>query len=96
MWENFSKAENYVYEAFILCHFDSNKWYFIEIDFFDYINKRVLSQINDKDVLHLVAYFLRKIISAMCNYKIYNKKLLAIIQYFKEWRSEFKNNGLSV
>ena len=50
----------------------------------DYIVARVLSQKDDKRVLHLVAYFSRKISLAKCNYKIYNKELLAIIRCFEE------------
>ena len=33
---------------------------------------------------------------AECHYKIYDKELLAIIWYFKEWRPELKSTGLPV
>jgi hypothetical protein len=39
----------------------------------------VLSQDDDDDILHHVAYFFRKHFPAKINYKIYNKEYLAII-----------------
>lgn len=33
---------------------------------------------------------------AECNYKIYNKKLLAIIRYFEEWQSELERTSIPV
>ena len=47
-------------------------------------------------MLHLVAYFSRKMAPAKCDYKIYNKELLAIIRCFKEWRPELEGTGLPV
>jgi hypothetical protein len=44
----------------------------------------VLSQYNNKGVLHPIAFYSKKIILAKCNYKIYNKELLAIVYYLKE------------
>ena len=62
----------------------------------NYVNASVLSQLDDKGVLHLVAYFSRKMAPAECNYEIYNKELLAIIWCFEEWQSELKGSGLPV
>ena len=31
-----------------------------------------------------------------CNYKIYDKKLLAIIQYFEEWRPKLESTAMPV
>ena len=39
---------------------------------------------NKKGVLYPIAYFLKQLSLAKCNYKIYNKELLAIIRYFKQ------------
>jgi hypothetical protein len=38
---------------------------------------------DDEGILHLVAFFLKKLILAKCNYKIYDKELLAIICCFE-------------
>ena len=67
----------------ILCYFDSNKQYFIETDFSDYVNTDVLSQIGENNLLHTVAYFLRRIVPAKCYYKIYDKKFLALFDVLK-------------
>ena len=37
-----------------------------------------------------MTYFSTQIVSAECNYDIYNKELLAIICVFEEWRPELK------
>ena len=92
----FQELKNCVYKVPILCHFESIKQYFVETDLSDYINAGVLFQLDDKDMLYLVAYFFRKIAPTECNYKIYDKELLAIIWYFEEWRPEFKGTSLLV
>ena len=68
----------------------------METDSSDYVNADVLSQLDDEGVLHSVAYFSRKIAPAECNYEIYDKELLAIIQCFEEWWPELKGTGLPV
>jgi len=37
-----------------------------------------------------MAYFSKQLSPAKCNYKIYNKELLAIIRYFKQWQLELE------
>ena len=44
----------------------------------------MLSQKNEEENLHSVIYFLKLMISAECNYNIYDKKLLAIIYYLEQ------------
>ena len=73
-----------MYKAPIFCHFDLSKQCFVETDLSDYVNAGMLSQLDDKGVLHSIAYFFRKMASAKYNYKIYDKKLLAIIRCFEE------------
>ena len=92
----FQKLKNYVCEAPILHQFDPSKQCFMEINLSDYVNTGMLFQLDDKSVLHLVAYFFRKMALVKCNYKIYDKKLLTIIWCFEEWRPELKSTGLLV
>ena len=80
----FQKLKNWVWEDPILCHFDPTKQCFVETDSSDYVNTSMLSQMGNDGLLHPVAYFLRRMVLAECNYKIYDKKLLAIICCFKE------------
>ena len=57
---------------------------------------KILSQYDEKGVLHPVAFYNKSIISAECNYYIYNKELLAIIHCFEHWCSELKHTDLSI
>jgi hypothetical protein len=56
------------------------------------ILREVLLQYNKNNKLYLVAFFFfkKKLAPAELNYKIYNKELLAIVNYFKQWRLELK------
>ena len=55
----------------------------MKIDSSDYVNVGVLFQLSNR-LLYPVAYFLKKITLAEDNYNIYDKELLAIIQYFEK------------
>ncbi len=70
-------------ETFILRQFDQIRDFILEIDSFNYINNEVLSQYDDEDVLHSIVFYSKNMSSAECNYKIYDKKLLIIIQAFE-------------
>jgi hypothetical protein len=41
-------------------------------------------------VLHPIAFYLKKITPAECNYEIYDKELLAIVLCLKEWTAELE------
>ena len=89
VWTNeceaaFQGLKQRVCEAPILIHFDPSKQCHVETDSSDYVSAGVLSQEGDDGNLHPVAYFSKRMVPAECNYKIYNKKLLAIIQCFKK------------
>ncbi len=70
-------------KTFILRHFDQTCETILEIDSFNYVNNEVLSQYNDEEVLHLIVFYSKNMSSAECNYKIYDKELLIIIQAFE-------------
>jgi hypothetical protein len=69
--------------AFVLKHFDSIKEAILKTDFLNYVNDEVLSQYDDEEILHSVTFYSKNMISAECNYKIYDKKLLIIIRCLK-------------
>ena len=69
--------------ALILRHFNTIKEVFVECNASDFVSLGILSQEDDQRVLHLVAFMSKKYNPTECNYKIYNKELLAIIYYFK-------------
>ena len=62
----------------------------IKANLSDYITKGILSQYNKDGVLHPIIYFLKQLNPAEYNYEIYNKELLAIIKYFKQWQFKLK------
>lgn len=57
-----------------------------------------MSQMNNVGILHSVAYFSRKHFPAECNYKIYDKELLAVIRSAEKWRPhlEFMSHRIQV
>ena len=77
----------------ILRRFDSDREILVKTDAFDYVSADVLSQHDDDDLLHSVAFFSKKYSSAEYNYKIYDKELMTIIRYFKEWHVELEDSS---
>ena len=68
----------------------------IEADSSDYVTRGILSQYNKDGVLYPIAYFLKRLSLAECNYEIYDKELLAIIRCFKQWRPELEGAGFPI
>lgn len=69
----------------ILANLDSKKQIILETDILNFILAKILLQYLKNDtIFQPMAYFSIKHTTAKCNYKIYNKKLLAIIQYFEK------------
>ncbi len=78
--------------ASILRHFDSERHIHIEIDAFDYAVASILSQSDDEDQWHLIAFWFRTMINIERNYETYDQKLLVIVTMFKHWRHYVKNS----
>jgi len=58
----------------------------METDTSDFAIGAVLSQRNEENRLHPVAFHSRKFTPAEINYEIHDKELLAIVDAFKHWR----------
>ena len=71
--------------ALVLTYYDYTKKTVVETDILNWASGRVLSQYNNNNKLKLVIFFSAKYSALECNYKIYNKELLAIIKALKEW-----------
>jgi len=69
----------------ILAHFDPTKPVIIETDASDFALGAVLSQRDDENRLHPVAFHSRKFQPAEINYEIHDKELLAVVDAFKHW-----------
>ena len=74
----------------ILFHFDPNKQAVVETDASDYVTAGIFFQYDDNGQLRPVVYFFCKMSPAECNYEIYDKKLLTIINAFELWKSELE------
>ncbi len=80
----------------ILHHYNSDHKIVIEINASNYVFKNILFQYNENEILHLVAYFLKKHNSVECNYEIYDKELMIIVCTFKKWWSKLEDFIYSV
>ena len=57
----------------------------METDTLDFTLGAVLSQRDDENRLHPIAFHSRKFTSAEINYEIHDKELLAVVDSFKHW-----------
>ncbi len=92
----FDDLKKQVSSISVLRHFNSKWQTILKIDASDYVKDEILSQYNDESVLHSVAFYSKSMILAECNYHIYDKKLLIIIQCFEHWRLELKCTELLI
>jgi hypothetical protein len=70
--------------------FDWTKEAIVETDASDFVSRGVLSQYDDKGILRPITFFSKKHSAVKYNYEIYDKELLVIIRYLKEWRPELE------
>lgn len=63
----------------ILIKFDLDKQIVVECNVFDHVTEGVFSQLNSTNTLRPIVYFSKKHTPTKCNYKIYDKELMAII-----------------
>jgi len=75
----------------ILCRFDHDCDIMVETDATDFVSPIVLLQYDNDGTLHPVAFFSKKNSPTECNYDIYDKKLMAIVQMFGEWHAELQS-----
>ncbi len=86
----FDNLKKQVSLILILRHFNFKQQAILKINALNYVKDEILSQYNDKKVLHSMIFYSKSIILAEINYYIYDKKLLVIIQCFKHWRLKLK------
>jgi len=79
----FEELKQQMTAALVLKHFNSIREVILKTDFLNYVNDEVLSQYDDKEILHSMIFYSKNMISAECNYEIYDKKLLIIIHCLK-------------
>ncbi len=92
----FNQLCNVFIKASILRHFDSERHIHIEINAFNYAVTNILSQSDDEDQWHLIAFWFRMMINVERNYEIHDQKLLVIVLMFKHWQHYVKNSYYTV
>ena len=90
IWNSYAqKSFDHLKKAFtsapILVHVDPSCPFIIETDASDFALGAILSQYQDDQLLHPVAFYSRKFSPAEINYDVYDKELLAIITAFERW-----------
>jgi hypothetical protein len=89
----FKKLKQAFTVAPVLAHFDPELKTWIETNLSNTVTAAVLSQVQTDGVLKPVAFILQKMLSAECNYAIYNKDLIAIVKAFEEWRPKLSGTA---
>ena len=92
----FKEIKHLVTSALVLQHYERSRPTVLEMDSLDYVNSGVLLQVNDKGVLHPVAFYSKNMVPAECNYEIYDKELLAIVRCLEHWRLELESTNIPV
>ncbi len=92
----FDDLKKQVSSISVLRHFNLKQQTILKIDASDYVKDEILSQYNDESVFHSVAFYSKSMIFAECNYHIYDKKLLVIIQCFEHWRLKLECTELLI
>jgi hypothetical protein len=69
-----------------LIHTNLSKPFVLEMDASNFALGAILSQLGENNFLHLVGFHSCKFSPIEINYKIHDKKILAIVDAFEEWR----------
>jgi hypothetical protein len=77
--EAFEDLKTRFTKALILATYNLEKDTLLKTDALDKAIKGCISQIGEDRILHLIAYYSRKLLLAELNYDVYNKELLAIV-----------------
>ena len=79
----FNSLKKIVTEAPILVYYRQDLKTIVKTNSSDYVSNRVLFQLEKDGLLHPITFYLKNLNPIKCNYKIYDKELLAIIRCFK-------------
>ncbi len=94
--EVFDNLKKQISSTSVLRHFNVKHQAILKINAFNYVKDDILSQYNDENVLHSIVFYSKSMISAKCNYHIYDKKLLAIIWCFEHWWFKLEDTELFI
>ncbi len=92
--EAFEKLKKLFISQSVLIMFESEKSITLETNASDEAIETCINQSDEKKRLHSITYYNHKLTVAELNYEIHDKKLLVIVNSFKQWRvylKEFKH-----
>jgi len=90
--EAFKKLKKLFIFQSVLIMFESEKLITLKMNASDKVIEACISQSDNKRHLHFIAFHSRKFTDAELNYKIHDKKLLVIINFFKQWKVYLKES----
>ena len=90
--ELFTTLKKFFAKKSILRYYDFENEIQIKINVFNWMIENVMFQKNEHNIWKFVIYFFIKMIVAKFNYKIYDKKLFAIVRVFEKWRFKLKKS----
>jgi len=88
--QDFKKLKTMFISVLILVLFDYTCMIMMKTDFSDWCIDEILLQLIN-NVWRLCIYYLKKNAPAECNYEIYDKEMLIIIQCLKKWNAELRS-----
>ncbi len=92
----FDNLKKQVSSVSVLRYFNLKWQAILKINASNYVKDEILSQYNDKKVLHSMTFYSKSMILTEINYHIYDKKLLVIIWCFKHWWFKLKCTELLI
>ena len=94
--DSFSGHQKVLLKCVSASALDPDKECTVETDASDYVSGAVLSQPHHEGILRPVAFMSCRHLPAECNYKIYDKELMAIVGAFEEWRLKLEGSSKPV
>ena len=92
----FDSLKKVIIKKPILTHYNQSFKRSVKINLSDYISSGVFFQLGNNRLLHLITFFSKNLNFIEYNYEIYDRKLLAIIRYYEQWRLELEGIGVLV
>lgn len=86
--ESFEALKDRIAKSPVLSHFHPEFETRVEVDASDYATGGVMKQKDAEGEWHPIAFFSKKMSPAECNYAIYDKELLAIVQALETWEPD--------
>lgn len=88
----FKLLKNAMTSAPLLSHYNPERYSRLETDASDGVVAAVLSQKDEQDNWHPVAFFSKTMQPAELNYEVHDKEMLAIIRGLDNWRAELQGS----